>query len=111
MKIGILTFPNSPSFGASLQMRGLYRALQDLGSEVEIINYQNTFMAKNKHIGKKNTVKNIILFFLDISSKKKFSKFEKQLQFFPNKTLVQDAVLILRSLFLHSKLPLMNICS
>ena len=89
MKIGILTFPNSPSFGASLQMRGLYRALQDLGSEVEIINYQNTFMAKNKHIGKKNTVKNIILFFLDISSKKKFSKFEKQLQFFPNKTICE----------------------
>ena len=41
MKIGLMTFPNSWSHGASLQMYALYTALVGLGHEVEVINYFN----------------------------------------------------------------------
>lgn len=49
MKIGILTFPNSTSYGAVLQMYALYRAVEKLGHEAEIINYQNTYMKAEGH--------------------------------------------------------------
>ena len=39
MKVGTLTFPNSPSHGASLQMYALWKVLSDLGCEAEVINY------------------------------------------------------------------------
>ena len=49
-KIGILTFPNSPSFGASLQMYALYKTVESMGFDVEIINYMNEYMLHKKHI-------------------------------------------------------------
>ena len=87
MKIGILTFPNSPSFGAALQMRGLYRAIQLLGNEAEIIHYRNRFMSEKKHIRKENPLKNFVIFFLDIPGRNSFRRFEKQLCMFPKKLL------------------------
>lgn len=87
MKVGILTFPNSPSFGAALQMRGLYRALQLLGCEVEVINYRNKYMSEKRHIRKENPVKNIAICILDHSGKKSFHDFEKQLKLFPKKII------------------------
>ncbi|MBE7034529.1 MAG: polysaccharide pyruvyl transferase family protein [Ruminococcaceae bacterium] len=39
MRIGILSFPGSPSHGAALQMFALYQTLMQLGHTVEIINY------------------------------------------------------------------------
>lgn len=39
MKIGILSFPGSPSHGAALQMFALYSYLQKQGHDVEVINY------------------------------------------------------------------------
>ncbi len=39
MRVGILTYPNSYSVGATLQMYSLYRVLEDLGCDAEIINY------------------------------------------------------------------------
>lgn len=50
MKVGIFTFPNSQSFGAALQMYALYRAVQKLGYDVEIINYQNKYMKSGRHV-------------------------------------------------------------
>ena len=49
MKVGILTFPNSTSYGATLQMYALFRAVSDLGNECEIINYYNAFMRDGRH--------------------------------------------------------------
>lgn len=49
MKIGIMTFPNSVSFGATLQMCALYKALERLGVQPEIINYQNAYMKAEHH--------------------------------------------------------------
>lgn len=87
MKVGILTFPNSPSFGAALQMRGLYRALQSLGCEVEVINYRNKYMSEKRHIRKDNPIKNLAICILDYSGKKSFRDFEKQLRLFPKKII------------------------
>ena len=39
MKVGTLTFPGSPSHGASLQMYALYKALKNMNTDVEVINY------------------------------------------------------------------------
>lgn len=39
MKVGILTFPHSPSLGAMLQMGALYHVIESMGHDVEIINY------------------------------------------------------------------------
>ena len=49
MKIGILTFPNSTSYGAVLQMYALYHTLIDMGFEAEIINYHNEWMKAYRH--------------------------------------------------------------
>lgn len=49
MKIGIMTFPNTTSYGATLQMYGLYRAVENTGAEAEIINYQNSYMKARRH--------------------------------------------------------------
>lgn len=49
MKIGIFTFPNSISYGAALQMYALYRSVQKLGYETEVINYHNIYMKNEKH--------------------------------------------------------------
>lgn len=49
MKIGIMTFPNTTSYGAALQMYGLYRAVERAGGEAEIVNYQNSFMKDKRH--------------------------------------------------------------
>ena len=87
MRVGILTFPNSPSFGAALQMRGLYRALQSLGCEVEVINYRNRYMSEKRHMRKENPVKNLAICILDYSGKKSFRNFEKQLNLFPKKII------------------------
>lgn len=89
MKIGILTFPNSPSFGASLQMTGLYRAIENLGNEVEIINYRNEFMSKEKHIQKRSSLKTLAIYLLDIPGRNSFMRFEKQLKLYPSKIIYE----------------------
>ena len=52
MKVGILTFPNSVSYGACLQMIALQNTVRRLGHEVEIINYYNPYMKAEKHTDK-----------------------------------------------------------
>lgn len=59
MKVGILTFPSSISYGAVLQMYALYHAVGELGHSAEVINYHNSYMKAYKHIthGKKPSFK------------------------------------------------------
>lgn len=52
MKVGILTFPNSTSYGASLQMYALYHTVEEMGYEAEAINYFNAHMKGNLHLEK-----------------------------------------------------------
>lgn len=52
MKVGILTFPNSTSYGATLQMYALYKTVERMGNEPEVINYFNSYMKSQLHIAK-----------------------------------------------------------
>ena len=54
MKVGVMTFPHSTSYGAVLQMYALCRAVEELGHSAEAIHYHNAFMKALKHtsIGK-----------------------------------------------------------
>lgn len=86
MKIGLLTFPHSPSIGASLQMFALYEALEKMGHIPEVINYQNTYMYKRKHMGENN----FYLYLTRIISYKtslRFKRFESNLVFNPQKII------------------------
>ncbi|MBE7038971.1 MAG: polysaccharide pyruvyl transferase family protein [Ruminococcaceae bacterium] len=86
MKIGILTFPNSPSHGASLQMFGLYYTLLKKGHDVEIINYTSPRVIHRRKNGKKTLRSRMVGFvsgFFVKSSKKPFEDFEKQIKMFP----------------------------
>lgn len=49
MRVGILTFPNSISYGATLQMYALYRTVNKLGHRAGVINYHNEYMKACKH--------------------------------------------------------------
>lgn len=85
MKVGILTFPHSPSLGAMLQMGALYHVVEKMGHEVEVINYVSERV--NHQQKKKATPKSIILSILAKmflkSSIPSFRAFEETLNMFP----------------------------
>lgn len=94
MKLGIMTFPNSNSYGAVLQMYALYRTVQKLGAQPEIINYHNSYMKEQRHTaamqGKSKLkiklrlcAKNII----HAKQKLRFAEFERQMRLYPNKPI------------------------
>ena len=56
VKVGILSFPNSASYGATLQMFALYHTVEKLGHEPEIINYFSPYMRAGKHTSRDGTV-------------------------------------------------------
>lgn len=96
MKIGILTFPNSPSYGATLQMYALYKTVCKIGYDAEIINYHNSYMKAEKHIrrGRNNTVKykikNIFRKILHYKNFLRFRHFEKNnIKAYPEKPIVK----------------------
>lgn len=85
MKVGILTFPGSQSYGASLQMVGLYKTLQDLDCTVEIINYMNPFMKGRKHVPvTTSTLRKIIGHIKGFPKVIRFKEFEKSIMMYPN---------------------------
>lgn len=49
MKIGILTFHNSRNYGAVLQAYGLRTVLENMGHKVEVVDYRNPYLEKDKH--------------------------------------------------------------
>ncbi len=92
MKIGILTFPNSRSYGASLQMFALYFSCQRLGYDAEIINYYNLWMKQEKHMSigqEKNAVvslaKRKVYDLIHVGMKLQFAQFEKRMHKYPKK--------------------------
>lgn len=86
MKVGILTFPNSPSYGASLQMFALYNTIQNFGYTPEVINYQNNYMNSKQHMEKKR-IKVFIQNIISYKTKRGFKKFEYYMDFFPLKAI------------------------
>ena len=93
MKVGIFTFPNSVSYGATLQMYALYDTVNRLGYDTEIINYHNAYMKAEKHIGSSNPVSPIKTFIkktmrslLHIRLYSSFRRFEKKnMKMYPSK--------------------------
>lgn len=85
MKVGTLTFPGSPSHGASLQMYALYSALTALGAEAEVINYAPDSLVhkRNNTRGIKDHIASIFL----KDSRKAFKKFENQITISPKKEI------------------------
>ena len=55
MIVGILTLHNAINYGATLQALALQKYIEELGVDVEIIDY------RNKHIEKRNIGKQIII--------------------------------------------------
>lgn len=49
MKIGLLTFQNTVNFGAELQLFALYSFLENMGHEVEVINYSCSAIEKENN--------------------------------------------------------------
>ena len=87
MRVGILTYPNTCSIGASLQMFSLYRVLETMGCDVQIINYDppNLHNRLNRaSISTKqqliNRAKQVILSCFIPQAKPRFIRFENQLE-------------------------------
>ena len=63
-KIGLLTFQDTNNFGSMLQTYGLFKAVTDLGLDIEVIDYKNEALARKEvpHLPKlrKNLLKYII---------------------------------------------------
>ena len=100
MKVGILTFPNSRSYGAVLQMLALYQVCQKWGYETEIINYHNLWMKQQRHFvfqpGQKNAAvwaKKKFNEAIHILMKLRFAEFERKMIKFP-KNAISDAGLL-----------------
>ncbi|ADY55811.1 hypothetical protein Sgly_1510 [Syntrophobotulus glycolicus DSM 8271] len=97
MNIGILSFPHSSSFGASLQLFALYRSLERLGGDVEVINYHNDHMRWERHA--ENTSKKPITSLLQPLVRKiihhkgyrGFSDFERTMRFYPKRCLTHPS--------------------
>ncbi|MBR2354224.1 MAG: polysaccharide pyruvyl transferase family protein, partial [Clostridia bacterium] len=85
MKIGILTFPHAPSLGAMLQMRALYHALESMGHDVEIVNYEspNVIHKKKRKKNAKGMVITVLSKCFIKSSAPSFREFEAPLKMFP----------------------------
>ena len=92
MRIGIMTFPNSVSFGATLQMYALYKTVEKLGACPEILNYQNPYMKAEHHtraIRETSTIKKR----MRLAARKAihwkqvlgFRHFEKKMHMYPDK--------------------------
>lgn len=96
MKIGILTFPHSPSLGAMLQMGALYHVIHELGHEVEIVNYvSNSVNHQQKQVVTSKSILIKVLSYLFLrSSKPSYHDFESKLNMFPEQPIFSDEGLI-----------------
>ena len=100
MKIGILTFPNSTSHGATLQMFALYNTTAAMGYDVEIINYHNAYMKSYQHYEKmqkksrlERAAKLAMHHLIHSRMYAGFRKFEKNMVLYPRKAVSDKALL------------------
>lgn len=97
MKVAIMSFPGSPSHGASLQMYALYKTIQRMGHDPVILNYMpDKLYQQYQGVGKK-TVKSVITNnisrMLIPSSAKAFREFERNLKKIPEEVLTDPTKL------------------
>lgn len=101
MKIGIMTFPNMTSYGCTLQMYALYRAVEQAGAEAEIINYRNEYMKARRHTSAgrgKSTIKSALRVIatktLHLRQITAFRRFEQRLSQYPVKVTSEKGLLM-----------------
>jgi len=101
LKIGIFTFPNSTSYGATLQLYALYRSIKQLGYDVEVINYFSAYMKNEMHCKKATTsrchhmLKRFVRKILYTRQRMGFSAFEKQnLTLYPHRYFSRKSELV-----------------
>jgi hypothetical protein len=85
MKVGTLTFPGSPSHGASLQMYALYSVLSDMGVDTEVINYVSDSVNHKNHT--KKILKDRIAGLFLRDSMAAFRQFEKRVKIYPEDSI------------------------
>lgn len=92
MKIGIMTFPNMTSYGCTLQMYALYRAVEQTGAKAEIIHYRNAHMKARRHTssgrgrsGMKGCLRVAATKLLHMRQILTFRNFERQMGQYPKK--------------------------
>ena len=78
MNVGILTFPNSASYGAALQMYALYHTVEILGHTPEVINYKNSYMKQQKHVSTRIRFRRNMSNLLHFQMFRKFDLFERR---------------------------------
>lgn len=94
MNVGIFTFPNSKSYGATLQMYALYHTVEILGHTPEIINYQNSYMKTQLHVHRRSTLHKCLRKLLHYRMYRDFRKFEKkQMTMYPVASIADPAKL------------------
>ena len=101
MKVGIMTFPHSVSYGCVLQMYALQQTVNRLGHEVEVIHYQNEYMKQEKHVAKvagkpsvKDKIRKSVRKVLHLRMYQKFAAFEKQnIALYPKKPFGDQKIL------------------
>lgn len=91
-KIGILTMPNSVSFGASLQTYALRRYLSDNGYYTDVINYLSPAIGQSIQSSEKSIFRRFLVSILNLSISKKFKRFEKNIRMYPPKPIQQEAL-------------------
>ena len=79
MQVGTLTFPSSPSHGASLQMCALYKVLKNMGVDAEVIHYVSENVIHRRQPSKNWKERVSGLFLKDTGAA--FREFEAQIQF------------------------------
>jgi len=100
MKIGIMTFPNMTSYGCTLQMYALYRAVEQTGAEAEVINYRNEYMKARRHTsviqkcsGPMGMIRLVAAKALHIRQIAGFHNFERKMKLYPRKVTSDKAKL------------------
>lgn len=108
-RVGIMTFPNSTSHGAVLQMYALSRAVEELGCQAEVINYFNSHMKGEKHKESRMTsgrwkgwVRLQARKLMHAEMYRKFRRFEENLRLYPRKSFSnQEKLKILNGRYSH----------
>lgn len=80
-KVGILTFQNTLNFGAVLQNYALFRELESLSLDVEVINYRSKVIERNESLSLVLRPKAACRFLIFSGKAKLFSKFKKRMRF------------------------------
>lgn len=82
MKIGILTYHDTTNYGAALQAYALERKIQDLGYDVEIIDYKCEAVTNRYRIKKLREIKNVKELIKTILTRKTNIKLKEQFERF-----------------------------